>query len=142
WTGERRCGISREQRKRTALGLPRATLRPFDARRCRDWDRRTPPQRGAALYGTTGRPAPDLCRSGRDRHREYAAAQRTPRIAAAAEGHRRRTQGHQPLEFRSPSGARYADRVGGTILRGANGRDYAPEVHRLLLLRDELWHQR
>ena len=37
----------------------------------------------------------ELRRPGRHRHREYAPAERTARIAAAAAGHRRRAQGHQ-----------------------------------------------
>src|SRR5262249_54088871 len=49
---------------------------------------------------------------------------------------------HQPLDLRSPSGAQYIDGVGGATLRGANGRDCASEGRRLVLLRDELWHQR
>ena len=40
-------------------------------------------------------------RPGRHRHREHAPAQRAARIAAAADRHRRRAQGHQPLDFRS-----------------------------------------
>ena len=43
--------------------------------------------------------------AGRHRHREHAAAQRAARIAAAADRHRRRAQGHQPLDFRSAGGA-------------------------------------
>ncbi len=37
-------------------------------------------------------------------------------IAAAADRHRRRAQGHQPLDLRSANGARYACRVSGTAL--------------------------
>ena len=44
-----------------------------------------------------------LRRPGGDRDREHAAAERTPRIAAAADRHRRRAQGHQPLDLRSAS---------------------------------------
>ena len=50
--------------------------------------------------------------------REHAAPQRTARIAAAADRHRRRAQGHQPLDLRSSGGARHAGRVGGPALRG------------------------
>ena len=39
------------------------------------------------------------------------------RIAAAADRHRRRAQGHQPLDVRSADGARYAGRIGGAALR-------------------------
>ena len=45
-----------------------------------------------------------LRRSGRHRHREHAVAQRTARIAAATDRHRRRAQGHQPLGVRSSGG--------------------------------------
>jgi two-component system, NtrC family, sensor kinase len=42
--------------------------------------------------------------AGGHRHREYAPAQRAARIAAAADRHCRRAQGHQPLDVRSASG--------------------------------------
>jgi GAF domain-containing protein len=45
------------------------------------------------------------------RHRKYAPAQRTTRIAAAADRHRRCAQGHQPLDVRSQSRAQYAGRI-------------------------------
>ena len=53
----------------------------------------------------------ELRRPGRHRHREHAPAQRAARIAAAADRHRRRAQGHQPLDLRSADRARYARRV-------------------------------
>ena len=43
------------------------------------------------------------------------------RIPAAADRHRRRTQGHQPLDVRSADSARYSGRVGGTIVRSGYG---------------------
>ena len=43
---------------------------------------------------------------------------RAARIAAAADRHRRRAQGHQPLDLRSADRARYTDRVGGAAVRG------------------------
>ena len=52
----------------------------------------------------------ELRAPGRDRHREHAAAQRAAPIAAAADRHRRRAQGDQPLDVRSAVGARYARR--------------------------------
>ena len=51
----------------------------------------------------------ELRRAGGHRHREHAAAQRAARIAPAADRHRRRAQGHQPLDLRSSDGARHAD---------------------------------
>ena len=50
----------------------------------------------------------ELRRPGRHRHREHAAAQRAARILAAADRHRRRAQGHQPLDLRSADCARHA----------------------------------
>ena len=43
------------------------------------------------------------------------------RIAAAADRHRRRAQGHQPLDLRPADGARYAGRIGGAAVRGRHG---------------------
>ena len=42
-------------------------------------------------------------------------------FAAAADRHRRRAQGHQPLDLRSAGRARYAGRVGGSAVRGGYG---------------------
>ena len=43
-------------------------------------------------------------------------------VLAAADRHRRRARGHQPLDVRSPGGARYAGRVGrATVLGGSIG---------------------
>ena len=46
--------------------------------------------------------------------------------SAAADRHRRRAQGHQPLDLRSADGARYAGRVGGAALRGRHGAIVRP----------------
>ena len=73
----------------------------------------------------------ELRRSGRHRHREYPPAQRAARIAAAADRHRRRAQGHQPLDLRSPDGARHAGRVGGSAVRGGSGIRQSCEGRRL-----------
>ena len=43
------------------------------------------------------------------------------RIAAAADRHRRRAQGDQPLDLRSADRARHAGRVGGPAVRGRHG---------------------
>ena len=53
-------------------------------------------------------------------------------VAAAADRHRRRAQGHQPLDLRPAGGARYADRIGGAALRGGYGRHCRAEGRRLL----------
>jgi GAF domain-containing protein len=53
----------------------------------------------------------------RHRHREHAPAQRAAGIAAAADCHRRRAQGDQPLDLRSADRARYARRVRGAAVR-------------------------
>ena len=47
--------------------------------------------------------------------------------AAAADRHRRRAQGHQPLDLRSADGARHAGRVGGAAVRGGHGGHLATE---------------
>ena len=51
---------------------------------------------------------------------------RSDRIAAAADRHRRRAQGHQPLDLRSADGARHAGRIGGAAVRGGHGVDHPP----------------
>ena len=48
--------------------------------------------------------------------------QRRSRVAAAADRHRRRAQGHQPLDLRSADRARYAGRVGCAAVRGRHSR--------------------
>ena len=55
---------------------------------------------------------------------EQKVAQRThviDRIAATADRHRRRAQGHQPLDVRSADGARHAGRIGRAGVRGGKG---------------------
>ena len=59
-----------------------------------------------------------------------AAHARSERIAAAADRHRRRAQGHQPLGVRSADGARHAGRVGGAALRGRHGGHHTAEGRR------------
>src|SRR5262249_56182666 len=66
-----------------------------------------------------------FAQSGRHRHREYSLAQQAARIAAAADRHRRRAQGDQPLDLRSANRARYAGRIGSTAVRGRQGGSYA-----------------
>ena len=69
----------------------------------------------------------ELRRAGSHRHREHAVAQRAAAIAAAADRHRRRAQGHQPLDLRPAGRARYAGRIGGPALRGGYGEHLATE---------------
>jgi two-component system, NtrC family, sensor kinase len=52
------------------------------------------------------------------RHREHTVAQRAAGIVAAADRHRRRAQGDQPLDLRSTDRAGYANRVSGAAVRG------------------------
>ncbi len=52
-------------------------------------------------------------------------------VAAAADRHRRRAQGHQPLDVRSAGGARHAGRIGGSAMRGGQ-RDHSPAGRRRL----------
>ena len=47
-----------------------------------------------------------------------AAHARTERAVGAADGHRRRAEGHQPLDLRSGESAQHAPRVGGSLMRG------------------------
>ena len=70
----------------------------------------------------------ELRRPGRHRDREHAAAQRAARIAAAADRHRRRAQGHQPLDLRSADRARYAGRIGDAAVRGGNAAIFRPKA--------------
>ena len=55
--------------------------------------------------------------------------------AAAADRHRRRAQSHQPLDLRSPAGARHAGRIGRPLLRGRHGSYRAAEGRCVLLRR-------
>ena len=59
------------------------------------------------------------------------------RIAAAADRHGRRAQGHQPLDLRSTGGARHTGAIDGASLRRGHGCDRATEG-RNLQLRSEL----
>ena len=56
--------------------------------------------------------------------------------AAAADRHRRRAQGHQPLGLQPSDCSRYANGVGGTTLRSGSGRHYSSERPCLLLCHD------
>ena len=64
-----------------------------------------------------------------------AAHRRSCRIAAAADRHRRRAQGDQPLDVRSANRARYSRRVSGPAVRCGHGLSYfgaraAPSIAR------------
>ena len=96
---------------------------------------------GPAVHRQADRAGDHLRRPGGDRDRERAAVRRgagahprTARIAAAADRHRRRAQGHQPLDLRSAercsrrwskSAARLCERRHGTITR-QNGDSVLP----------------
>ena len=69
-------------------------------------------RRGPAVHRQADRAGHQLRRAGRHRHREHPPAQRAAGIAAAADRHRRRAQGHQPLYLRSAVRARHVDRIG------------------------------
>ena len=64
------------------------------------------PPGGSPVHRQADRAGHELRRPGRHRHREHAPAQRAARIAAAADRHRRRAQGHQPLDLLTCSGVR------------------------------------
>ena len=97
------------RRHRSMLGGAQDSARRADAQgeRADRRDRHLPPG-GAPVHRQADRAGAELRRPGRDRDREHAAAQRAARIAAAADRHRRRAQGHQPLDLRSADGARNA----------------------------------
>ena len=89
-------------------------------------------QPAAALLRQAARAAAHLRQPGRHRHREYPAVQgtarahrRSLRVAAAADRHRRRAQGHQPLDLRSADGARDARRIGCAAVRCRQGQHHA-----------------
>ena len=86
------------------------------------------PPGGPTVHRQADRAGAGTSPPGRHRHREYAAAQRAARIAATADRHRRRAQGHQPLNLRPAGGARYTRPVGGASVRG---RPRALLVHRI-----------
>ena len=94
------------------------------------------PPGGAPVHRQADRAGHEFRRPGRHRHREHAPAQRAARIAAAADRHRRRAQGHQPLDLRSADGARYAGRVGGAAVRSGHGVDQSPKGRTLLASRE------
>ena len=86
------------------------------------------PPGGSPLHRQADRSGDQLRRAGRHRHREHAAAQRAARVARAADGHRRRAQGHQPLDLRSADGARHAGRIVDAALRGPGFRHFLAQM--------------
>jgi hypothetical protein len=90
------------------------------------------PPGGTAIHRQADRIGAEFRQSGRDRDRQHPAAQRTARIATAADCHRRRAQGHQPLHFRSQSSAQHAGRIGCAPLRSGPGRYRSSERRSLL----------
>ena len=95
------------------------------SRREADRRHRDLPPRGAAVHRQADRTGHELRRPGRHRHREHATAQRTARIPAAADRHRRRAQGDQPLDLRSADGARHAGRIGRPAVRGGERNSFS-----------------
>ena len=87
---------------------------------------------GAPVHRQADRAGPKLRQPSRHRDREHAPAQRAARIAAAADCHGRRAQGHQPLDVRSQGGAADAGRVGRPALRCRQGHDHAADRRRVL----------
>ena len=91
----------------TVLEAP-AGWRPSHHARCAAAARGNPDRRvrpatneRPAVHRKADRTGHDFCRPGRHRHREHAAAQRAAGVAAAADRHRRRAQGYQPIDVRS-----------------------------------------
>ena len=79
------------------------------------------PPGGTTVHRQADRAGQEFRRPGRHRHRERAAAQRAARIAAAADRHRRRAQGHQPLDLRSADGAQTLVESAAPALRRRHG---------------------
>ena len=124
------CAGSSGRRRAPQLGVP--LLRDGRA------DRRHLPRahRGRAVHRPADRAGEDLRRPGGDRHRECAAVRggagahaRAERGAAAADGDRRRAQGHQPLGLRPAAGARRARRIGRRPVPGRHV-GHAPDARR------------
>ena len=90
------------------------------------------PPGGPPVHRQADRAGHELRRPGRHRHREHPPAQRAARIAAAADRHRRRAQGHQPLDLRSAGGAADAGRIGGAAVRADKAADHPAEGRRVL----------
>ena len=93
--------------RRTILATP--LLREGDADRSDHYS----PNGGSSVHREADRASRNLCRSGRHRHRERAAVQRTPgtqrriaRGAGASDGNRRGARHHQPLADGRAAGAR------------------------------------
>ena len=84
-----------------------------------------------AVRRQADRAGEEFRRPSRHRNRECATAQRAARISPAADRHRRRAQGHQPLDIRSADSVGHAGRVGGAAVRGGYGRDYPSRRRRL-----------
>ena len=98
------------------------------------------------LYRPRNRTDPNLCRSGRDCHRECAVVQRgagaysgRAGIPAAADRHRRRTESHQSLDLRFADGIKHAAWVGGATLRRGLGKYLAPRGGRCLPHGRKFW---
>ena len=80
------------------------------------------------VHPEAARPRVDLCRSGSDRDRERATVRRSAGahrglagVLAAAYRHRRRAQGHQPVDLQFANRARYAGRVSRPAVRSGHG---------------------
>src|SRR5262249_16382202 len=69
------------------------------------------PSRTSPGYRLADSCSGDVRGPGGHRHREHAPAERAARVAAAADRHRRRAQGHQPLDLRSTGRVEHAGRV-------------------------------
>src|SRR5262249_51491861 len=72
---------------------------------------------GAAFHEQTDRAGPKFPQPGRHPNRKHPPTQRPARIPATANRHRRRAQGHQPLDLRTAKSARYAGRIRGATMQ-------------------------
>jgi hypothetical protein len=118
---DRRAGIAKSEPAGQDCGSANATCRADASERPIDRRHRHFSSGSSSIHRQADRTPDKLRRPSRHRHRKHTAAQRIARIAAAADRHFRRPQGHQPLDLRSTDSARYADRIGRPSLRGRQG---------------------
>jgi GAF domain-containing protein len=121
----RQSGPRAHCRHRTGRGPYICHRAPPQGGRFNRRDEHLPPG-GPPVHRQADRSGREFRQAGRHRHREHAAAQRAARIPPAADRHRRRAQGHQPLDLRFADRARYPGRIGGSAVRGGKCAHLSP----------------
>ena len=79
------------------------------------------PPGGPAVHRQANRAGAEFRRASCHRHREHPAAQRAAGIPSTANRHRRRAEGHQPLDIRASTRSRHSDRERDEALRSRGG---------------------